>query len=78
MESGLEGRNNHRIFSRNLITHNIVSMESGLEGRNNAGGRMVAGPLFQSVSMESGLEGRNNSLRSIAIMRDYKSQWSPA
>ena len=60
MKSGLEGRNNRRVWARGL--HDIsVSIKSGLEGRNN----LVHGPprwsVSKLVSMKSGLEGRNNS-----------------
>ena len=36
MKSGLEGRNNKRMYKGDAFQQ-IVSMKSGLEGRNNAG-----------------------------------------
>ena len=59
MESGLDGRNNHRgLPDRRRTEH--VSMESGLDGRNNGRRRGVRDCPGGAVSMESGLDGRNN------------------
>ena len=70
MKSGLEGRNNRRMFDFNTARLCVVSMKSGLEGRNN---RTLL--VFRSgVSMKSGLEGRNNSFNYLFERNAEKSQ----